>query len=78
MPVQEFQLKMGRGYAQTWRGPCWWDFMMYMYILLTICRGGDTGVASQLSSVDIDTVLCTLIKALDQVSNDVDNSMEEG
>ena len=49
-----------------------------MYMLLTICRGGDTGVASQLSSVDIDTVLCTLMKALDQTSNDADNSMEEG
>jgi hypothetical protein len=41
-------------------------------------RGGDTGVASQLSSVDIETVLCTLIKALDQAGSDADISMEEG
>ena len=47
-------------------------------LLIFFHRGGDTDVASQLSSVDIETVLCTLIKALDQAGNDADNSMEEG
>lgn len=48
-----------------------------MYVPMC-CRAGDTNVPSQLSSVDITSVLDALITALDQAGKDPDISMEEG
>ena len=43
------------------------------------CRGGDSGVPSQLSSVDIASALDAIIKSLDQASDvSPDATMEEG
>ena len=51
--------------------------MRTLFFTLPLPSGGDTDVASQLSCVDVDTVLSTLIKALDQAGSDEESSMDE-